>query len=143
MQKTTGTIIVCNLGAYALLKSKVAAEKLVLLEPGESAEVKGAKVTAIESVHPGRKPLMFIVEVDEVSLFHGSDSGYTSDLEEYRGRAKVAFVPVGRPSPTASVEDASEWLGLLDLAPLCPYMAPKRKHHASKRDFKRNRLMSK
>jgi L-ascorbate metabolism protein UlaG (beta-lactamase superfamily) len=30
----------------------------------------------------------------------------TVALEKYRGRAKVAFVPVGRPSPTASVEDA-------------------------------------
>lgn len=106
MQETTGAVIMCNLGAYAQLKGRVAPEKLVLLEPDKTAEVTGAKVTAIEAVHPGKKPIMFIVQVDEVSLFHGSDSGYTSAIERYGGRARVAFVPVGRPSPTASVADA-------------------------------------
>jgi L-ascorbate metabolism protein UlaG (beta-lactamase superfamily) len=106
IQEATGALTVCNPGAYSQLKGKAAAEMLVLLEPGKSAEVKGAKITAIKSVHPGKTPLMFIVEADEVSFFHGSDSGYTSVLEEYRGRAKIAFVPVGKPSPTASVGDA-------------------------------------
>ena len=93
--------------AYSQLKGKAAAEKLVLLEPDRTADVKDAKITAIKSVHPGKNPVMFIVEVDEVSLFHGSDSGYTSAVERYGGRAKVAFVPVGKPSPTASVADAA------------------------------------
>jgi L-ascorbate metabolism protein UlaG (beta-lactamase superfamily) len=106
IQEATGALTVCNPGAYSQLKGKAAAGMLVLLEPGRSAEVKGAKITAIKSVHPGKNPIMFIVEVDEVSFFHGSDSGYTSAIERYRGRAKVAFVPVGKPSPTASVGDA-------------------------------------
>jgi L-ascorbate metabolism protein UlaG (beta-lactamase superfamily) len=106
IQEATGAIIVCNPGAYASLIGRVAAEKLVLLEPDRTAEVKGAKITVIKSVHPGKKPIMFVVEADEVSFFHGSDSGYTNAIERYGGRAKLAFVPVGKPSPTASVRDA-------------------------------------
>jgi L-ascorbate metabolism protein UlaG (beta-lactamase superfamily) len=106
MQEATGAMIVCNPGAYGPLKDRVAAEKLMLLEPDKTAQVKGAKITAIGAVHPGNKPIMFIVEVDEVSFFHGSDSGYTSAIERYGGGAKLAFVPVGKPSPTASVQDA-------------------------------------
>jgi len=106
MQEATSAIIVCNPGVYAELKSRVAAEKLLLLEPDKTADVKGAKITAIQSVHPGKKPIILIVEVDEVSFLHGSDSGYTSTIQRYQSRANVAFVPVGRPSPTASVGDA-------------------------------------
>jgi L-ascorbate metabolism protein UlaG (beta-lactamase superfamily) len=106
MQEATGAVIVCNPGAYAQLKGRVAAEKLLFMEPDKTAEVKDAKITAVKSVHPGKKPIMFIVEVDELSLFHGSDSGYTNAVKKYGGRAKVAFVPVGKPSPTASVGDA-------------------------------------
>jgi len=106
IEKATGAIIVCNLGAYAPLKGRVAAEKLMLLEPEKTAEVKGVNITAIKSVHPGRKPIILVAEVDKVSFFHGSDSGYTSAIEKHRGGAKVAFVPVGGPSPTASVGDA-------------------------------------
>jgi len=106
MQEATGAIIVCNPGAYAALKGRVAAEKLVFMEPDKTAEVKGAKITAVKSVHSGKKPIMLIVEVDELSVFHGSDSGYTGAVKKYGGRAKVAFVPVGKPSPTASVGDA-------------------------------------
>lgn len=106
MQEATSAIIVCNPGVYAQLKGRVAAEKLLLLEPDKTADVNGARVTAIQSVHPGKKPIMLIVEVDQVSFLHGSDSGYTSAIERYQSRANVAFVAVGRPSPTASVGDA-------------------------------------
>jgi L-ascorbate metabolism protein UlaG (beta-lactamase superfamily) len=120
MQEATGAIIVCNPGACSQLKGRAAAEKLVLLEPDKTAEVKGAKITAIKSVHPGKNPVMFIVEVDEVSFFHGSDSGYTSAIEKYGGRAKVAFVPVGKPSPTASVGDAVKMVRALGCGTALP-----------------------
>ena len=120
MQEATGAIMLSNLGAYAPLKGRVPGDKLVLLEPDKTAEVKGAKITAIESVHPGKKPIMFIVEVDEVSFFHGSDSGYTSAIERYGGRAKVAFVPVGKPSPTASVRDAVKMVRALRCSSAVP-----------------------
>ena len=106
MQEATGAVVVCNPGAYGPLKGRLPAEKLVRLELGKTAQVKDAKITAIKSVHPGKEPIMFLVEADEVSLFHGSDSGYTSTIERYGGRAKLAFVPVGKPSPTASARDA-------------------------------------
>ena len=106
MQEATGAVILCNPGVYGPLKGRVTAEKLVQLEPGKTAQVKDAKITAIKSVHPGKEPIMFIVEVDQVSFFHGSDSGYTTAIETYGGRGKLAFVPVGKPSPTASVRDA-------------------------------------
>jgi len=54
IQRATAAVIVRNPGAYAPLKGRVAAEKLMLLEPEKNAEVKGVKITAIKSVHPGR-----------------------------------------------------------------------------------------
>ena len=76
IQEATGAIIVCNPGAYASLIGRVAAEKLVLLEPDRTAEVKGAKITVIKSVHPGKKPIMFIVEaiLDLLVFARGSHS---------------------------------------------------------------------
>ena len=120
MQEATGAMVVCNPGAYVPLKSRVAMGKLVLLEPDKAAEVKGAKIMAIGAVHPGNKPIMFIAEVDEVSFFHGSDSGYTSAMERYGGRGKIAFVPVGKPSPTASVRDAVKMVKALRCSTAVP-----------------------
>ena len=120
IQEATEAIIVCNPGAYASLIGRVAAEKLVLLEPDRTAEVKGAKITVIKSVHPGKKHIMFLVEADELSLFHGSDSGYTSAIKSYAGKAKVAFVPVGKPSPTASVADAIKMVRALGCSTAVP-----------------------
>jgi L-ascorbate metabolism protein UlaG (beta-lactamase superfamily) len=106
IQEATGAIIVCNPGAYAQLMGQVPAESLLLLEPDKTAEVKDARITAIKSVHPGKVPIMVIVDMDGLSLFHGSDSGYTNVLERYEDKAKLAFIPIGTPSPTASVNDA-------------------------------------
>ena len=41
--------------------------------------------------------------MDDVSVFHGGDSGYVN-LKDYP--SQVAIVPVGRMSPTASPENA-------------------------------------
>jgi L-ascorbate metabolism protein UlaG (beta-lactamase superfamily) len=120
MQEAAAAMVACNLGAYSLLKGRVSAQKLVLLEPDKTAEVKGARITAIESVHPGNKPIMFIVEVDDVSFFHGSDSGYTRAIERYGGRARLAFVPVGKPSPTASIRDAVKMVRALRCSTAVP-----------------------
>lgn len=106
LQKATGATVVCNPGAYAPLSGKIEKEKLKVLEAGKTAEVGGIKVTALESVHPGSKPLVFLVESNGSRFFHGSDSGYPRNIEKYKGQARVAFVPVGTPSPTASVGDA-------------------------------------
>ncbi len=106
LQKATGATVVCNPGTYASLNGKIEKEKLKVLEAGETLKVDGIKVTALESVHPGSKPLVFLVDSNGTNFFHGSDSGYPRGIEKHKGRARVAFVPVGTPSPTASVGDA-------------------------------------
>lgn len=57
---------------------------------------------------------MFLLEVDGLRIFHGGDSGYSQSIKDL-GRADVAFLPTGDPSPTASPEDAMKMA--LDLSP--------------------------
>lgn len=106
LQKATGAAVVCNPGAQASLTGKIPKEKLKVLRAGETVKLNGIRVTAVESVHPGEEPLMFLVEVNGSRFFHGSDSGYSPAIEKHKGQARVAFLPVGTPSPTASVSDA-------------------------------------
>ena len=101
LQRVSGATVVCNRGSAPLLR-KVG--RLVVVGAGETVEVEGAKVTGIRARHPAQEPLMFLVESGGLSIFHGSDSSFTPEVE--RHRADVAFLPAGAPSPTASVGDA-------------------------------------
>ncbi len=47
--------------------------------------------------------MLYQLKMDDVTVFHGGDSGYVS-LTDYH--SQVAIVPVGRMSPTASPENA-------------------------------------
>jgi L-ascorbate metabolism protein UlaG (beta-lactamase superfamily) len=106
IQGLTNAIVACNLDAFDSLKGSISKEKLVLLEANKPQEINGIKITPIKAIHPGKNPLMFFIEADGLTCFHGSDSGYTKDIEKYGKEVKIAFIPVGSPSPTASVNDA-------------------------------------
>ncbi len=83
---------------------KFAGEKAYKLKPGESFELKGIKVKTFKGRHVGPENL-YLVEVGDIGVFLGSDSGYPGDLSK-TGKTDVAFTPVGHPSPTASPKDA-------------------------------------
>jgi L-ascorbate metabolism protein UlaG (beta-lactamase superfamily) len=74
----------------------------VSAENGKNYSLGGVAVTAIEGIHRG--PIMlFQMKMDDITVFHGGDSGYVN-LSSYA--SQVAIVPVGRMSPTASPENA-------------------------------------
>jgi len=106
IQAKTGASVLVNPGAYASLDGKIVASKLVQIQPNENKTVVDVSVKAILAVHPGTLPLMYVFSVDGVSMFTGSDSGYSADLISYAGQAKIAMVPTGWPSPSASPAEA-------------------------------------
>lgn len=84
------------------LQGKIPAEKLVSAENDKTYSLGDVAVTAIQGIHRG--PIMlYQIKMDDITVFHGGDSGYVS-LKDYP--SKVAIVPVGRMSPTASPENA-------------------------------------
>ena len=84
------------------LKGKIPADKLVSAEHGKTYTLGGVNVTAIQGIHRG-PIILYQIKMDGITLFHGGDSGYVS-LKDYPSR--VAIVPVGGMSPTASPENA-------------------------------------
>jgi len=114
LQNLTKAMVACNPGTFDSLKGSMNKEKLILLEANKPKEIEGIKITPIKAIHPGKNPLMIFIEVDGLVCFHGSDSGYSNDIEKYKKEVKLAFVPVGSPSPTASVNDAFKMVKALN-----------------------------
>lgn len=84
------------------LRGKIPDDKLVSAEPGETYDIGDSRVTAISGVHRG--PInLYHIRTGNLSIIHCGDSGYVP-LEE--NTAKIAFIPTGDPSPTASPDDA-------------------------------------
>lgn len=106
IQAKTDASVLVNPGAYASLDGKITTSKLVQIQPNESKTVADISVKAILAVHGGISPLMYVFSVDGVSMFTGSDSGYNPDLANYAGQAKIAMVPTGGRSSTASPAEA-------------------------------------
>jgi len=75
---------------------------LIKLKPRIKAKIKNLTIATIEGKHVC-PILLYLISLGDLSIFHGGDSGYV-DLSKLS--AKVAFVPIGYPSPTASPEDA-------------------------------------
>ncbi|RLG49156.1 MAG: hypothetical protein DRN96_10055 [Thermoproteota archaeon] len=104
LYEKTKAHVVGNPTVYRKLQGKIPGDKLHEARSGASVEAAGVKLHAIKAIHPGEHPLLYIMEVGALAMLHGADSGYTGELEGHR--AQIAFVPVGSPSPTASVGDA-------------------------------------
>ncbi|MEM2930753.1 MAG: MBL fold metallo-hydrolase, partial [Thermoproteota archaeon] len=113
----TGCFIAAEQAVYEALSGRVSAEKLVKLEGGESRELylQEGKITLrlIYGVHPVQI-ILLMLEADGLRVFHGGDSGYSQSIRSL-GRADVAFLPTGDPSPSASPGDAVKMA--LDLSP--------------------------
>ena len=109
--KATAAPIVAEPKVANKLKGKIPVDKLVGVQPGKTYTFGDVTVTAIQGIHRG--PIMlYQIKMDDITLFHGGDSGYVS-LIEYP--SQVAIVPVGRMSPTASPENAFKMVA--DLKP--------------------------
>jgi L-ascorbate metabolism protein UlaG (beta-lactamase superfamily) len=100
--KTAAAPILAEAKVAGKLEGKIPADKLVSAENGKNYSLGDVNVTAIQGIHRG--PIMlYQIEMDGVTVFHGGDSGYVS-LKDFA--SQVAIVPVGRMSPTASPENA-------------------------------------
>lgn len=100
-------VVVANEGAYQSLQGLIhRAEKLVLLRSGEVTKIDGIVVQAIASNHSAISPLMYVISMDNITILHGSDSGFEPALEDYRGKIDIALLPTGGASPTASPSQA-------------------------------------
>jgi L-ascorbate metabolism protein UlaG (beta-lactamase superfamily) len=100
--KTTAAPILAEAKVANKLKGKITAEKLVSAESGKTYTFGDLTAAAIQGIHRG--PIMlYQIKMDDITLFHGGDSGYVS-LKDYP--SQLAIVPVGRMSPTASPENA-------------------------------------
>jgi len=120
IQSKTGTVVVTNLGVYTQLTGSVPSEKLVMMSSAENRSLSGIEIRAIASIHPGNEPLTYVLLIGAVSVFHGSDSGFNSALNGYRGQARLALVPTGDPSPTASPDEALKMVKALGSSYVIP-----------------------
>lgn len=109
----TGAPVISSAGAYPFLQSKIAEDKLIQMLPNEVVTVNGIEVRAIPSVHPSDRPVMYLVKMDGVVIFHGSDSDFADELNDINSEVHLAFVPAGLPSPTASPDDAASMVRVL------------------------------
>jgi L-ascorbate metabolism protein UlaG (beta-lactamase superfamily) len=100
--KETQASVLAEAKVAEKLAGKIPSDKLVKAESGKTYNFGDIIVRAIAGIHRG--PIMlYQVKMDEATIFHGGDSGYVT-LTDYP--SNVAFVPVGRMSPTASPENA-------------------------------------
>lgn len=100
-------VVVANEGAYQSLEGLIHGPgKLIQLRPGENAKIDGIVINAIASNHSAISPLMYVISMDNITILHGSDSGFDPALEEYRGKIDIALLPTGDGSPTASPSQA-------------------------------------
>lgn len=102
MFNATGVCIVAEPSVANDLIGKLPTDNLISTQPGKTYDIDDIKVKAISGVHRG--PInLYHVKTEGLSILHCGDSGYVS-LKEHT--AKIAFIPTGDPSPTASPKDA-------------------------------------
>lgn len=98
----TNTRIIAESSIIRELKGRIPSENLIEANVGQKINVNKINIYVIEGKHVGPITL-FLLELDDLKIFHGGDSGYTP-LKGFT--AEIAFVPTGHPSPTASPSDA-------------------------------------
>lgn len=98
--RATGATVVADQAVAVTLRGSgsVPADKILIAAHGQTLTVGAAKVKGIAGRHVGPITL-FHIKLGTVSIFHGGDSAYVPVAD---CPAQLAFLPVGRPSPTAS-----------------------------------------
>jgi L-ascorbate metabolism protein UlaG (beta-lactamase superfamily) len=104
LEAATGATIVAEPSVARVLKSSgsVPGEKIIAAVPGRPIKAGGAVIQCVIGKHVG-PIVLFHVQLGRVSIFHGGDSAYVP-LAPFA--ARIAFLPTGNPSPTASPADA-------------------------------------
>ena len=103
-------------------KARVPAEWLTTAVPDRSIEIADMTITPITGIHVGPITL-FHVAMPELTVFHGGDSDHVP-LDHLK--ADLAFVPVGRPSPSCTPESGAAMLKDLKPKVAIPMHGPKR-----------------
>jgi len=98
--RATGATIIADQAVAVTLRGggSIPAEKILIAAHGQTLTAGAAKVRSVAGRHVGPITL-FQVKLGTVSIFHGGDSAYVPVAD---CPAQLAFLPVGRPSPTAS-----------------------------------------
>ncbi len=109
----TGAPVLVSAGVYPRLQNVIANDKLVEMLPDDIKTVNGITVHAIPAKHPVDRPVMYLINMDSLVVFHGSDSGFVDRLNDINSEVHLAFVPVGGASPTASPDDAASMVRAL------------------------------
>jgi L-ascorbate metabolism protein UlaG (beta-lactamase superfamily) len=104
LEAATGATIVAEAAVARTLKSlgSVPGEKIIAAVPGRPVKAGGAVIQCVVGKHVG-PIVLFHVQLGRVSIFHGGDSAYVPLAPL---AARIAFLPTGNPSPTASPADA-------------------------------------
>jgi L-ascorbate metabolism protein UlaG (beta-lactamase superfamily) len=113
IHQKTGAPVMVSAGVYPLLQEAIDNENLIEMLAGDVKTVNEITVTAIRAQHPAEKPVMYLIEIDDITVFHGSDSGFVSELNDIDSEVHLAFVPAGQPSPTASPDVAANMVRAL------------------------------
>lgn len=100
--KATNAPIVAEATVADDLVGKIAASKLTSIVPDQTYTFPNITVKVVKGIHRG--PInLFQITIGDLTLFHAGDSGYVP-VKDYP--STLAFLPTGRPSPTASPEFA-------------------------------------
>jgi L-ascorbate metabolism protein UlaG (beta-lactamase superfamily) len=94
--------VVGNPGAYRMARRS---SDIIRIRDGEMIEFEGVKVHALRSVHPGHHPVVFLLEIGSISIFHGDSTGFSKSFSAF-SPVDLAFIPVGSPSPNSSPSEA-------------------------------------
>jgi L-ascorbate metabolism protein UlaG (beta-lactamase superfamily) len=102
--RATGAMVVADPALAATIRSSgaVPADKLLSATHGKVLTVGAARVKGVAGRHVGPISL-FHVKMGQVTVFHGGDSAHVPVAD---CPARIAFLPAGSPSPTASPEYA-------------------------------------
>lgn len=111
MLEKTDSLIVAQQQVAEDLENRVPPSRLALAKTTRPLRVGDFEVVAINGVHP-RPISIYRIRKDEISIFHGGDSGYVP-VKNYP--ARIAFLPTGTPSPSCSPKNALRFT--LDLRP--------------------------
>jgi L-ascorbate metabolism protein UlaG (beta-lactamase superfamily) len=98
--RATGTTVVADPDLAAKIKSSgaVAGDKVLAATSGRVLTVGAARIKGVTGRHVGPITL-FHITLGGVTIFHGGDSAHVPVAD---CPSRLAFLPAGRPSPTAS-----------------------------------------
>lgn len=113
IHEQTDAPVMVSAGVYPVLQGRIAEDKLTEMLAGDVETINEITVTTIRSEHPSDRPVMYLIKIDDLTVFHGSDSGFVDALNDVDSEVHLAFVPTGAPSPTASPDVAASMVRAL------------------------------